>query len=46
VRNGIFTERELFARHEIMLEAYVKKIQIESRVMGELANTYIIPGGC
>lgn len=43
VRNGIFTERELLARHEIMLEAYVKKIQIESRVLGELANTYVIP---
>ncbi len=41
--NGIFTDRELEARHEIMLEMYVKKIQIESRVLGELANTHIIP---
>jgi glutamine synthetase len=43
VNNGIFTERELEARHEIMLETYVKKIQIESRVIGEMATTQIIP---
>lgn len=41
--NGIFTERELEARYEIMLETYVKKIQIESRVIGEMATTQIIP---
>lgn len=39
----IFTEVELHARHEIMLETYVKKIQIESRVMGDLAMNHIIP---
>lgn len=43
IGNGIFTERELEARFEIMLETYVKKIQIESRVMGEMATTQIIP---
>jgi glutamine synthetase len=43
ISNGIFNERELEARHEIMLELYVKKIQIESRVIGEMANTQIIP---
>ncbi len=40
----IFTEAELEARHDIMLEAYVKKVQIEARVMGDLATTVIIPG--
>jgi len=40
---GIYSERELHARHEIMLEDYTKKIQIESRIMGELALNHIIP---
>ena len=26
-----------------MLEAYIKKVQIEARVMGDLASTYVIP---
>jgi len=43
VHNGIFNERELEARHEIVLEEYVKKVQIESRVMGDLALNHIIP---
>ena len=42
-RNSIFSHRESEARHEIMLETYVKKIQIESRVMGNLAVNHIIP---
>ena len=41
--NGIFTHREVEARHEIMLETYVKKIQIEARMMGDLAINHIIP---
>ena len=41
--NAIYNHLELEARHEIMLEAYVKKVQIEARVMGDLASTYIIP---
>ena len=40
---GIFTHREAEARHEILLEDYTKKIQIESRVMGDLALNHIIP---
>lgn len=40
---GIFNHREVEARHEIMLETYIKKIQIESRVMGDLAINHIIP---
>lgn len=42
-RFGIYSKKELEARHEIQLENYIKKIQIEARVMGELASTYILP---
>ncbi|MCA8830572.1 glutamine synthetase III family protein [Hymenobacter pini] len=42
-RHGIFSHVELHARHEILLEDYIKKIQIESRVMGDLAVNHIIP---
>ncbi len=41
--NDIYNHAELEARHEIMLEDYVKKVQIEARVMGELATTFILP---
>lgn len=41
--NGIFTERELEARFEIKNEIYLKKLQIESRVLGDLALNHIIP---
>ncbi|MBC7920520.1 MAG: glutamine synthetase type III, partial [Ferruginibacter sp.] len=43
VRNHVFSERELEARHEINLEEYIKKVQIESRVMGDLATNHVIP---
>ena len=43
VENNIYKLAELEARHEIMLEAYIKKVQIEARVMGDLASTYVIP---
>ncbi|MEY4594535.1 MAG: hypothetical protein RIQ47_945 [Bacteroidota bacterium] len=39
----IYSHREAEARHEIMLETYIKKIQIESRVMGDLAINHILP---
>ncbi|WP_162053918.1 glutamine synthetase III family protein [Pontibacter pamirensis] len=42
-RHGIFTEVELSARHEILLEEYMKKIQIEARTMGDLAVNHVIP---
>lgn len=41
--NNILTERELSARYEIDLENYTKKIQIEARVIGDLATNHIIP---
>ncbi|MES2429442.1 MAG: glutamine synthetase III [Bacteroidota bacterium] len=39
----IYNHAELEARHEIMLEAYIKKVQIEARIMGELATSVILP---
>ncbi|MEG0797114.1 MAG: glutamine synthetase III [Odoribacter sp.] len=43
IGNGIFSERELEARYEIKNEIYLKKLQIESRVLGDLALNHIIP---
>jgi glutamine synthetase len=42
-RNKVLTEREIRARYEIKLENYIKKIQIESRVIGDLARNHIVP---
>lgn len=41
--NKVYTHSELEARHEIELEKYIKKVQIEARVMGDLAINHIIP---
>jgi glutamine synthetase len=41
--NKVFTHAELEARHEIELEKYIKKVQIEARIMGDLAINHIIP---
>ena len=43
IENGIFSEREMDARHEIMLEEYVKKVQIEARILGYLATNHVLP---
>lgn len=40
---GVFTEKELEARNEVKWETYTKKIQIEARVLGDLALNHIIP---
>jgi glutamine synthetase len=42
-RHNILSEREQHARYDIYLETYTKKIQIESRVIGDLALNHIIP---
>lgn len=42
-QNNIMSEREQHARYEIQLETYMKKIQIESRMIGEMAIASIIP---
>ncbi|MEA3444193.1 MAG: glutamine synthetase type III, partial [Bacteroidota bacterium] len=41
--NNVLSKRELEARQEIRLENYIKNIQIESRVLGDLAINHIIP---
>jgi len=41
--NKIYSHSELEARHEIELEKYIKKVQIESRVIGELATSHVLP---
>lgn len=41
--NNVYTHSELEARHEIELENYIKKVQIEARVMGDLAINHILP---
>ncbi len=41
--NDIYTHSELEARHEIELEKYIKKVQIEGRIMGEIATSHILP---
>ena len=42
-KHKVLNSVELHARHEIELEAFIKKVQIESRVMGDLALNHIIP---
>src|SRR5690606_10066638 len=42
-RHGVLNAIELQARHDIRLENYIMKVQIESRVMGDLALNHIIP---
>ena len=42
-RHNVLNSVELKARHEIKLENYTKKLQIESRVMGDLAVNHILP---
>lgn len=42
-RVGVFSKVELEARNEVKWEMYTKKIQIEARVLGDLAINHIIP---
>ncbi|WKV11972.1 glutamine synthetase III family protein [Marivirga harenae] len=42
-RHNVMTPEELEARNEIYLENYIMKIQIESRLMGDIALNQIIP---
>ena len=39
----IFSERELTARYQVDLEAYISTVQIESRTLGDMARNHIIP---
>ncbi len=43
IGEGVFNETELKSRIEVELEKFVKKIQIESRVLGDLTINHIVP---
>jgi glutamine synthetase len=43
IGNKIFSEKELEGRVEVEFEKFTKKIQIEARVLGDLAKNHIIP---
>ena len=40
---GVLSEAELHSRSEVKWETYVKKLQIESRVMGDLVVNHVLP---
>lgn len=40
---GVMTKIELEARNEVKWEMYTKKIQIEARVLGDLAINHVLP---
>jgi glutamine synthetase len=41
-KHGIYSKEEMHARYEIELENYIKKIQIESRVIGDMAINHVV----
>ena len=41
-RTGVLSHAEVESRYEIELEKYIKNVQIESRVMGDLAMNHIV----
>jgi glutamine synthetase len=43
IGTGIFTDKELESRVEVEYEKFTKKIQIEARVLGDLAINHIVP---
>ena len=42
-KTGVYSEKELIARNEVKWETYIKKVQIESRVMVRMALNHIVP---
>ncbi len=42
-KHNVLNEKEIEARHETLLENYIMKVQIESRVIGDLALNHIVP---
>ena len=43
IGSGIFTDKELESRVEVEYEKFTKKVQIEARVLGDLAINHIVP---
>lgn len=42
-KHGVMSHKESEARTEIRWEAYIKRVQIEARVMGDIAMNHIVP---
>ncbi len=40
---GILNKVEIEARHEIEVEEYAKRIQIEGRILGDIARNHVVP---
>lgn len=45
IGTGVFSEKELESRVEVEYEKFTKKVQIEARVLGDLAINHIVPTG-
>ena len=43
VKLGVLAPNEVQARFEILNETYVKKLQIEARIIGDICLSYVIP---
>lgn len=43
IDSGVFSEKELNAHHEVMLENYAIKMAIEARTLEELCMNYVLP---
>ncbi|MBM3420446.1 MAG: glutamine synthetase type III [Bacteroidetes bacterium] len=43
ISTGVFSDKELMSRVEVEYEKFVKKVQIEARVLGDLAINHIVP---
>jgi glutamine synthetase len=43
VGNGVLTDKELESRVEVEYEKFTKKVQIEARVLGDIAINHIVP---
>lgn len=41
--SGVFSDTELNAHHEVMLENYILKLDIESKALEELCLNYVLP---
>lgn len=42
-KHGVMSHKETEARVEIRLESYIKRVQIEARVIGDIAMNHIVP---
>ncbi|NJY64036.1 glutamine synthetase type III [Salinimicrobium sp. CDJ15-81-2] len=40
---GVMNDVEIGARYEIQLEEYIMRVQIESRILGDIARNHVIP---